>query len=60
MMEPKKVIERLEVMRDCYEMFFGSNDSAGFEAKYKENKEAFEYAVQLTIFFTDILQRILF
>lgn len=46
-MEPKKVIERLEVMRDCYEMFFESNDSAGFEAKYKENREAFEYAVQL-------------
>ena len=46
-MGPEKAIERLEVMRDCYEMFFGNNDSAGFEAKYKENREAFEYAVQI-------------
>lgn len=46
-MGPNKAIERLEVMRDCYEMFFGGNDSAGFEAKYRENREAFDYAVDL-------------
>lgn len=46
-MTPGKAIERLEVMRDCYEMFFGGNDSAGFEAKYRENREAFDYAVDL-------------
>lgn len=42
-----KAIERLEVMRDCYEMFFGGNDSAGYEAKYRENREAFDFAVNV-------------
>ena len=46
-MTPEKAIERLEVMRDCYEMYFGSNDKAvGFEAKYAENREAFNMAVE--------------
>ena len=47
MMTTKQAIERLEVMRDCYEMFFGSTPGAiGFEAKYRENKEAFDMAVE--------------
>ena len=47
MMTPEKALERMEVMRDCYEMFFGGNDGAGFETKYKENREAFDFAVRI-------------
>lgn len=46
-MTPEKAVERLEVMRDCYEMFFGGNDASGFEAKYQENRDAFNYAVSV-------------
>ena len=42
-----KAIERLEVMRDCYMVFFDNNGGTGYEAKYKENKEAFDKAVSL-------------
>ena len=46
-MTTQQAIERLEVMRDCYEAFFGSSDGCGFEAKYKENREAFDMAVSM-------------
>jgi hypothetical protein len=46
-MKNDKVIERLEVMRDCYMVFFDNNGGTGYEAKYKENKEAFDIAVSL-------------
>ena len=46
-METEKAIERLEVMRDCYEVFFDNSGACGYEAKYKENKEAFDIAVKL-------------
>lgn len=46
-MTTQQAIERLEVMRDCYEAFFGSSDGCGFEAKYKENREAFDIAVSV-------------
>lgn len=46
-MTPEKAIERLEVMRDCYMVFFDNNGGTGYEAKYKENKEAFDMAVKL-------------
>lgn len=46
-MEAEKVVERLEVLRDCYQMFFDNqNNGVGFEAKYRENKEAFNEAVK--------------
>lgn len=44
-MTNKQVIERLEVMRDCYMVCFNDNGGTGYEAKYKENKEAFDIAV---------------
>ena len=46
-MTPEKAIERLEVMRDCYQCFFDNSGACGYEAKYKENKEAFNMAVSL-------------
>ena len=46
-MTNEKAIERLEVMRDCYMVFFDNNGGTGYEAKYKENKEAFDKAVSL-------------
>lgn len=46
-MKNDKVIERLEVMRDCYMVFFDNNGGTGYEAKYKENMEAFDKAVSL-------------
>ena len=46
-MTNEKTIERLEVMRDCYMVFFDNNVGTGYEAKYKENKEAFDKAVSL-------------
>lgn len=46
-MTNEKTIERLEVMRDCYMVFFDNNGATGYEAKYKENKEAFDKAVSL-------------
>ena len=46
-MTPDKVVERLEVLRDCYQMFFDNESGGvGFEAKYRENKEAFDIAVK--------------
>ena len=46
-MTPEKAIERLEVMRDCYQCFFDNSGACGYEAKYRENKEAFNMAVKL-------------
>lgn len=46
-MTNEKVIERLEVMRDCYQCFFDNSGACGYEAKYRENKEAFDIAVSL-------------
>lgn len=46
-MKNEKVIERLEVMRDCYQCFFDNSGACGYEAKYRENKEAFDIAVSL-------------
>lgn len=33
-MTPEKALERMEVMRDCYEMFFGGNDEQDFETYF--------------------------
>jgi len=44
-MNDKEAIERLEVMKDCYMMFFDNSSGGRSEAKYEENKQAFEYAV---------------
>ena len=46
-MTPEKAIERLEVMRDCYQCFFDNSGACGYEEKYRENKEAFNMAVKL-------------
>ena len=46
-MTPEKAIERLEVMRDCYQCFFDNSGACGYESKYRENKEAFNMAVKL-------------